>query len=246
MARNFGIALVIAVVVAACASSTEDQGDNGALQAAQAFRDTLINSTGNQSFSLADAIEISAQACDQTVNRPEELLELAGSLGFASTQARQNAASAIWLGARNTCPDAFTPETVEAGPPFRFGSQRGAKARLFGTTPPPEFGDFLDTSVLDEPSWFWAEGQLLLLESTTELGGEQAVEHFQRAFADGWQVGEALGPVMAGPDILRWSIDVESDGWDGYVDVISGDLGDPLRDTAVSIFFAAKSEGGGQ
>ena len=232
-------ALTAAVVIASCGSSGGDTRADTSLEDALVLRRDLTNQTGRQHLSLSDYIAIGDVACGGAVNDPDEMLDLAVDWGLDEYTSAAGASNAIWMSARQICPDRFSDQNFERGLPFSVGAAGVAPPSIRVEGTPPGFPDFVDLSVLDDTTASWADGIEVAFFSTTALGGEQAVDYFRDGFPGGWTVNEVLGPVTDDAGLSMWSIDVDGNGWSGVVDVMSGDIGAPNRDTLVLIFFAA-------
>lgn len=210
------------------------------LEDAVAFRRDLVNQGGREHLSLTDYVAIAEAACSGAVDDPNTLVALSEKWGLGVYSSDESMASSLWLAARNTCPDSFADQDFSSGPPF-LGAGGGATApdRVELIEPPPEFGDFVDVSILDDVAWRWAEDDQLLMISTTALDAETVVEHFSGAFTSRATVNEVLGPVSGDPQGVTqlWSIDVDFNGWNGVVDITTG-AGGAQNDTLVLIAFA--------
>jgi len=215
--------------------------DPQVLENAVSFRANLVGASGRQHISLTDYVAIAEAACGGAVNDPDALVALSAQWGLGVYSDDESIASLLWLTARSTCLDGFADPEFGSGPPFRdagVGPTAPDWVRLTG--PPPEFGGFVDVSILDDVIWLWVEGDSLLAFSPTALDAEAAADHFLTGFAPGAAVNEVLGPVSLGPQANEadlWSIDVDFNGWNGVVDITAG-AGGPTGGTFVFIAFA--------
>jgi len=205
------------------------------------FRAAVVNQGGRPHLSLTDYVAIAEAACGGAVNDPDALVALSARWGLGLISGDERIAGLLWLAARNVCPDSFVDQDFSSGPPFPSADGAPAPDWVELGAPPPEFGDFVDVSILDDVAWLWAEGEALLMISTTALDAEAVVEHFSGAFASGATVNEVLGPVSGDPEGVTqlWSIDVDFDGWNGVVDITTG-AGGPTGATFVVIAFWAR------
>lgn len=149
------------------------------------------------------------------------------------------AGSSIWLAARQLCPERFTDQDFESGPPGGFGGGFDVPESVQLGELPAGFPDFVDLSILDEHAILWIEHRQLIVSSSTALGADEAVEYFRTRFPDGWTVNEVLGPVTDRNGLLTWSLDIDGQDWTGMVEITSLEFEDLPRTTFVTIVLAA-------
>ncbi len=230
--------MAVALVASSCGSSNDTVPTQEDLDEAHSFRIDLLNQTYREHLSLSDYIEIRDSACDGAVNDADELLALVETWGLGTYSSDNAAAKAVWLAARQVCPDEFDADNLESGPfflPNAGGSAPPTLEPIDGL--PAGFPEFVDLRVLDDWSSLWAPDEQLSIFAGTSLSEGDAVDHFSDDYLDGWTVNEVLGPIVDTGGLSNWSIDIDGFDWSGVVNVQSM-AGDATGQVSVVIVLA--------
>ncbi|MCP3938439.1 MAG: hypothetical protein GY708_24085 [Actinomycetia bacterium] len=190
--------------------------------AALELRTMLINQTGPLHLSMSDYAAITEVACGGAVNDPDALVELSRDWGLGRFGDDSVAANAIWMGARQVCPSSF--DVSNTAPPLDGRGAASVPPSVSLTEPPVEFGDFVDTSVLESQDWVWSEGERLWVSSGSTVDAASTAAHFLVAFDSSATVNNMVGPIdtgqVAGGGATLWSIDVDVGEWNGTVEIM--------------------------
>ena len=153
--------------------STAGTAEQRRVEEAAFFWLHLRNQTGQTHLSLSDYASIRDDACGGAVNEPDALVDLSRRWGLGLFGSDKSAASAIWVAARNTCPEAFEDQDFAARrPPFGDGGAEAPSSASVALTAGQV--SFVDLSIFDDPQWAWSGDQMIAV-AMTSLSAKETV-----------------------------------------------------------------------